>query len=87
VVAFGREDTEAVNYERYLKTAKDSGKHNALKGGLSLAYFQTIFEFVMTYAFTTGLFFIYYRVENPLTDEPYTSGEILAIFFGVLFGM
>mmetsp|Transcript_30437 Transcript_30437/g.29819 ORF Transcript_30437/g.29819 Transcript_30437/m.29819 type:complete len:90 (-) Transcript_30437:1239-1508(-) len=42
-----------------------------------------------TYAYTyfMGGIWIYRDFHNSISDKPYTSGDILSVFFGVLFGM
>jgi len=39
------------------------------------------------YSFFMGSIWIYHGLENHTTGEIYTAGDILIVFFGVLFGM
>ena len=51
------------------------------------AFFIFSFQFVFAIAFLAGSLFIYYSVYNPVYDRPYSAGDVLATFFGVIFGM
>lgn len=42
---------------------------------------------VYAYAFFFGALFIYHRMENPVYGRTYTGGDVIACFFGVIFGM
>ena len=43
--------------------------------------------FGYTYAFTIGAIWVDNEFKNHAYDRPYQAGDIISIFFGVLFGM
>ena len=50
------------------------------------SFFFVIF-LVYGYAYYMGSIWIEKGFYNPVNDGPYTSGDILASFFGIIFGM
>ena len=52
-----------------------------------MAAFFLVMLLVYAYAFYIGMIFIYYDINNTIFDRQYTAGDILACFFGVLFGI
>jgi ABC transporter transmembrane region len=87
VQAFGQEKTEIRNYSRHLARAKAVGIRTHLKTAIALACFIfTIFGYY-AYGFYTGSWLITKQVVNDNNGEVYTIGDILACFFGIVFGV
>ena len=42
---------------------------------------------VYSYAFYMGSIWIEKGFHNPINDGPYTAGDVLSCFFGMIFGM
>ena len=85
--AFGQELKEADNYNRFLGRAKEAGTKVHFKGGAVIAIFFFFIFMVYGYAFYMGSVWIMEGFYNPINDGPYTSGDVLSCFFGVIFGM
>jgi len=89
VQAFGREDTEQANYEKYLGKARKSGLRTHLKSSLAIAMFFTIIFAYYAYSFYTASWLITEEVENS-SEQPesvYDAGDIMSCFFGVVFAL
>lgn len=57
-----------------------------MSGVVIAFFFFTIFG-TYAYAFYMGSVWIEKDFYNPLYDRPYSSGEVLSCFFGIIFGM
>lgn len=58
VQAFGREDTEVENYDKYLGRAKATGVRTHMKTGLAIAGFFFVMYGYYAYAFFTGSYLV-----------------------------
>lgn len=87
VQAFGQEKTEIRNYSRHLLRAKATGVKTHLKTAMALASFTFVIFGYYAYGFYTGSWLITKRVTNTNNGEFYTIGDILACFFGIVFGV
>jgi len=87
VQAFGQEKTEIRNYSRHLLRAKATGVKTHLKTAMALASFMFVIFGYYAYGFYTGSWLITKRVTNTNNGEFYTIGDILACFFGIVFGV
>lgn len=87
VVAFGMEETEMRNYGKHLDRARTIAIKSLKKSGLTVGgFFFGMFAYY-AYAFFIGTILITSDVINTNTGDDYTSGDILACFFGVVFGV
>jgi len=87
VAAFGQEEKETRNYYKYLHRARTAGIKTHCRGSMSMAmFFASIFG-TYAYSFYIGSVFIYRGVNNTTYNRIYSAGDILACFFGVIFGM
>ena len=81
------ETTEMDNYDKYLGRARATGIKTHMKSGLAIAgFFFSMFGYY-GYAFYTGSWLVTEGVTNTRTDKPYDAGDIMACFFGVVFGV
>jgi len=87
VVAFGQEKREIDNYVKHLDEAKKQGKIGKAIIGLSIAIFNFIVFFSYAYGLFVGGQFVKAEIYNHNRSRPYTSGDIISIFFGVLIGI
>jgi hypothetical protein len=87
VVAYGQEEKEVRNYEKYLDRARKAGVKTHLKGSLVMAFFFASIFSVYSYAFYMGSVWIYYGIWNITFGRVYSSGDVLSCFFGIVFGM
>jgi ATP-binding cassette subfamily B (MDR/TAP) protein 1 len=71
----------------FLKEARDIGLKNQFGNSIGTAVFISSILVLYTYALFIGSIFINQRLINPVTDKVFTSGDVLACFFGVIFGM
>lgn len=51
-----------------------------------VAMMKTSCFFFYTYAFLIGSYFVQYKVENSITGEVYTGGDILAVLIALMSG-
>mmetsp|Transcript_34808 Transcript_34808/g.25148 ORF Transcript_34808/g.25148 Transcript_34808/m.25148 type:complete len:176 (+) Transcript_34808:750-1277(+) len=87
VAAFGNEVKEVENYTKYLDLARTAGLKNQLSGAVGFAALIASFYFMYGYSFMIGGYFIREDFVNKTFGRVYTPGDILAVFFGVIFGM
>jgi ATP-binding cassette, subfamily B (MDR/TAP), member 1 len=87
VTCFGQQKKEEKNYMEFLKEARDMGMKSLFGNSVGTGVFISSFLILYTYALFIGTVYINQRLINPLTDKVYTSGDVLACFFGVIFGM
>ncbi|CDW84334.1 abc transporter [Stylonychia lemnae] len=87
VQAFGMETTEMSNYDKYLGRARATGVRTHMKSALAIAgFFFAMFGYY-GYAFYTGSWLVTEKVTNSRTHDSYNAGDIMACFFGVVFGV
>mmetsp|Transcript_50149 Transcript_50149/g.68518 ORF Transcript_50149/g.68518 Transcript_50149/m.68518 type:complete len:178 (-) Transcript_50149:2599-3132(-) len=86
VEAFGMEEREEFNYNKYLEISRKTG----IGASLRQAFFNTIFNccwhWYYAYMFAIAAVFVREQINNPLYDRPYTSSDILTCFFGMIIG-
>jgi len=87
VQAFGMEKSEIINYNTYLTKAKAAGIKSNLKGSIAVAFFFIIIYGTYSYAFYIGSLLVSEGVINPTTNKFYSAGDVISVFFGILFGM
>ena len=86
VFAFGQEETEISNYEKYLSQARSVGINTHCFGAVSIgAFFFALYGYY-AYAFYVGSFMITEKIENTNSGKPYSSGDIMACFLGIVYG-
>jgi len=86
VFAFGQEETEISNYEKYLSQARSVGIKTHCFGAVSIgAFFFALYGYY-AYAFYVGSFMITDIIENTNSGKPYSSGDIMACFLGIVYG-
>ena len=85
VAAFGQEAKEVDRFSEPLEEARKSGIKfhtiSALAYGLNNGAFMFIFALVLLF----GSLFVTEHVHNNVQDRGYTPGDIIAIFFGMMF--
>ena len=87
VQAFGQEQTESTNYDRYLGRARNIGIKVHVKGAFAVGFFFFVMFGYYAYAFFTGSFLITGQVYNSNKGADYTAGDIMTCFFGIVFGV
>lgn len=87
VVANGQEEREMSIYDKFLGQAKKAGNKVHVRGSIAYGFIFFIIIGGYSYAFYIGYIFILHQWTNSTTGEPYTPGDILSCFYGVLFGM
>jgi len=87
VFAFGQEETEIRNYEKYLNRAKKTGIKTHLMGALAIGGFFLSLYGYYSYSFYVGSFMVTKQVTNVNSGVAYTSGDIMACFLGVIYGI
>lgn len=87
VEAFGMEETEVSNYQKYLEVSRKVGIKSAFKQAIFSTAFTCCFYWYYTYMFAMAAVFIKHQIHNPLYDRPYHPGDIMACFFGMIFGV
>ena len=87
VFAFGREDTEIKNYEKYLARAHKTGIKTHLTGSLAIGgFFLTLYGYY-SYSFFIGSYMVTDKIINDNSGNLYTSGDIMACFLGLVYGI
>lgn len=87
VVAFGTEKTEIRNYSRFLDRVRSEGSKVDIISGISLGFFVASIYLCYCYAFFLGSIWVDQGFWNHAADRPYSSGDCIAVLFGVLFGL
>jgi len=75
------------NYTAYLTRARAAGIKSHCRGAAVMAFFFFSIFAAYAFAFYMGSIWVENGYHNSLTDEAYTSGDIITCFFGVIFGM
>ena len=86
VVAFGMEPVEITNYSKYLSRSKEMGRKQQVLLAFSIGCFIGSIFLSYSYAFWVGGIWIEKRYWNHILDRAYMGGDILAVFWGILFG-
>ena len=87
VVAYGQEQRESRNYSKYLDRARKAGVKTHCKGSFTIACFMSSIFATYAYSFYMGSVWIYNGIRNDTYKSPYSAGDILSCFFGIVFGM
>lgn len=87
VAANGQERTEIRLYNKFLDRVKESSMKNHFKGAVSFSLVWFSMYSAYSYALYVGSWFIENEIKNALFDRVYNSGDILLIFFGIMFGL
>lgn len=87
VAAYGQEEKELKNYERYLDRARKAGVKTHCRGSLAVALFFSVMFSSYAYSFYIGSVWIEHDIINSTYNRPYRAGEVLSCFFGVVFGI
>ena len=87
VVAFGMESTELQIFKDGIKEYGEITQESSLKSckAFGILYFCIYFSY--SYAFCLGAFWIDWDMWNHAMDREYLPGDIIAVFFGLLFAM
>lgn len=86
VAAFGQESKEEERFWEHLEEAKKTGIKFHFLSGLGYALNNGSFMFLFAVALMLGAIFVTEGVHNDVAGRGYTPGDIIAIFFGVMFG-
>lgn len=65
----------------------ETGIKTHKKSALALASFYFVIFGYYSYGFYTGSWLITKLVENSNSGKPYNIGDVLACFFGIVFGV
>lgn len=87
VVSFGQEELENRNYSRFLARVTEAGIKSGCATGFSMGFFFFCVYLAYGYSFAVGAVWVDKEFPNSVEDRPYLAGDILAVFFGVLFGL
>ena len=87
VAAFGQEKTEIKNYTKYLLQAKITGIKSHIKKAAALGGFFMTMYLYHAYAFYVGNLLIAGKITNLNSGEPFSSGNILSCFLGIMTGI
>lgn len=87
VAAFGQEKLEWENYMRYIDEFNNVAVGTSVKAGFSFGIMFLCIYFGYTYAFFIGSIWVDEGFWNHTYDRNYLPGDIISVFFGVLFGM
>ena len=87
VVAFGMEDTEKTNYNRFLHQVYEQTAKAGWVTGASLGFFMFSIYGMYAYAFLMGSIWVDQEIYNHTYDRVYGAGDSISTFFGVLFGL
>ena len=87
VFAFGQEETEIKNYEKYLERAKKTGIKTHMIGAIAIGgFFSTIYGYY-AYSFFVGSYMVTKEIKNTNSGNNYSSGDIISCFLGVVYGI
>jgi ABC-type multidrug transport system fused ATPase/permease subunit len=86
VVAFGMENIEIKNYSKYLIRSREMGRNQQYLLSIAMGIFIASIYGSYAYAFWIGGVWIEKRYWNHILDRAYMGGDILAVFWGILFG-
>eukprot|EP00929_Paragymnodinium_shiwhaense_P050623 TRINITY_DN25498_c0_g1_i1.p1 TRINITY_DN25498_c0_g1~~TRINITY_DN25498_c0_g1_i1.p1 ORF type:complete len:1274 (-),score=282.09 TRINITY_DN25498_c0_g1_i1:575-4396(-) len=86
VVSLGGEPRELRRYSEKVSSAKLGGVKMRIKAGAGMGYIFGVMFLCYALAFWSGGRFRYDGVKDPGSNEPYSAGRILTVFFCVLVG-
>jgi hypothetical protein len=72
---------------KYLLKAKNTALKYNISSYLTMAFFISIIFCIFAYAFYIGSIWLQYDFYNSIFARSYTMGDIVAGFYGVLFGL
>lgn len=84
VVAFGQEHAEEANFNRFLEQNRKDGIKNHARAVFGWAFFGIIIYGGYAYGLSMGALIIHNKWMNG--DTPFVAGDIISIFFGIIFG-
>lgn len=87
VTAYGRQQFEIDNYVKYLDRARQTSNKAQLGMAMVLGCIIFCIYSAFAYSFWIGGIFVRKQVMNTVLGEPYTAGDVIACFFGVVFGI
>mmetsp|Transcript_3630 Transcript_3630/g.2689 ORF Transcript_3630/g.2689 Transcript_3630/m.2689 type:complete len:121 (+) Transcript_3630:280-642(+) len=89
VAAFGQENTEISNYEKFLGPAKQKGREATEKQSMSKGVFYFAMTSFTAYVMAVGSIFVLTETVNINSGEVFDGGDVLiclnAVFMGVLW--
>ena len=72
---------------RYINEFNEVAVSSSIKAALSFGVLFLAIYFGYTYAFFIGAIWVDEGFWNDMYDRPYQPGDIISVFFGILFGM
>ncbi|EGG23337.1 ABC transporter B family protein [Cavenderia fasciculata] len=86
VATFSAEDKFAEKYSHNLKDALKIGYKKSIYNGFGLGFGQFVILGTYALSFWYGSTLVSKRTTNDLTGEPWSGGDVVAVFFGVIIG-
>ncbi|KYQ92143.1 ABC transporter B family protein [Tieghemostelium lacteum] len=86
VSTFSGETKAAEKYSNNLKDALKVGYKRAIFNGFGLGFVQLVILGTYALAFWYGSTLVSKKVNNDLTDRPWSGGDVVAVFFSVIIG-
>lgn len=86
VSAFGQEEKEHVLFSKFLGRARTAGIKQWVKIAAAFGFFFCSIFLSYCYSFYMGMVYIVNDIRDSPGDEPYTGGDVLLCFFGMLMG-
>jgi len=80
------EKVEILNYSKYLERSKVEGRKNQYFLGITIGVFFASIYGSYAYGFWMGGIWIQKGYWNHILHRAYQGGDILAVFWGILFG-
>ena len=87
VCAFGEEEKEIHNIKRYMIWIFKSDVRASFFISLIFAVHTSFLYFLSAYGNWFGAYFVFKEVTNDISNEPYTSGTIRAIYAAIYLGL
>lgn len=87
VQAFGQEKTEEANYDKYLGRARTAGIKTIFSTAIAVGMFIFGMFGYYAYAFFVGSILVLDQKINTNTGLPYSGGDVMSCFFGIIFGV
>jgi hypothetical protein len=87
VASFGQEENEIKMYTKYLLKAKNAAIKYNISSYMIISFLIFIIYCILAYAFYIGSIWLQYDFYNSNFGRLYTIGDIIAAFYGVLFGL
>ena len=87
VVSFGQEKLEIKNYGFFLEKVRKVGAKMGITAGASLGFFFFCIYGSYCFSFAMGAIWVDNEYWNHSEGRPYTGGDTMACFFGVLIGL